>query len=78
MYYCIWLFTWDDSVDEPTGDYSSDMAGADVYRAQTSDFIRKCLGFPSNGSGLPPTQNRLITSFQEFGEAVAKVCTLGM
>jgi hypothetical protein len=77
LFLTIWLFTWDDEIDEPTGSYSEDLESADGYRAQTIDFVLNCLGFGS-ASGLVEPTNRIVGSFRDFGEPLANAYTLGV
>jgi hypothetical protein len=77
LYFAIWLFNWDDEIDEPSGSYSNDPEGAEQYRARTTDFVRKCLNLPGRSAGVDPSQNRIIASFKDIGEPLATACTLG-
>ncbi|PVH82633.1 terpenoid synthase [Cadophora sp. DSE1049] len=40
----IWLFLWDDALDEPTGEYADNFEAAQVYRSETEQFLADCLG----------------------------------
>jgi hypothetical protein len=46
LYFAIWLFIWDDEMDEPTGLYAEDLEGAKRYCVRTTDFALKCLDLP--------------------------------
>ena len=76
LYLTIWLFTWDDEIDEPTGSYSEDLEGAERYRTQTIDFVLHCLGFGDSAAPAEAT-NRIVASFREIGEPLANAYTLG-
>jgi hypothetical protein len=76
LYMTIWLFTWDDEIDEPTGSYSEDLESANGYRAQTIDFVLSCLGFSPASRSVEPT-NRIVGSFRDIGEPMANTYTLG-
>jgi hypothetical protein len=80
LYFAIWLFIWDDEMDEPTGLYSEDLEGAKRYRMRTTDFVLKCLNLPGHGRGpeLEPSQEKIIASFRGIGEPLAKVYTISM
>lgn len=69
LYLTIWLFTWDDEIDEPEGSCSDDLDAASVYRAQTIEFVTHCLGFGS--STTPQPRNKIISSFREWGVPIA-------
>jgi hypothetical protein len=76
LFMTIWLFTWDDEIDEPTGSYSEDLESANGYREQTIDFVLHCLGFGPT-SGLVEPTNRIVGSFRDIGEPLANAYTLG-
>ncbi|ROV92483.1 hypothetical protein VSDG_06727 [Cytospora chrysosperma] len=67
-YLVIWLFTWDDEVDEPTGAYADDQKGAQLYRDQTLQFVGACLGL--SNPGVCP-QSRIVQSFDVIGSALS-------
>jgi hypothetical protein len=78
MFFTIWLFIWDDEIDEPTGYYSDDLAGAEEYRARTTEFVTECLGPHDLPSARPlPAQNKIISSFRDIGAPLAKAYTTG-
>ncbi|KAL7623800.1 hypothetical protein AAE478_005353 [Parahypoxylon ruwenzoriense] len=65
-YFIIWLFIWDDEVDEPPGSYSGDFDRAQIYRDHTLRFVGRCMGIlPGEGDSLP--QNKIIRSFEDIG-----------
>lgn len=68
-YLVIWLFTWDDEIDEPTGAYASDFDGAQTYREHTLRFVGKCLGVATVETELRPL-NRIIQSFDIIGASL--------
>ncbi len=43
----IWLFLWDDELDEPTGQYADNFEAAQKYREETVRFMRSCLRLPA-------------------------------
>lgn len=63
----IWLFTWDDEIDEPTGSCADDFEAAQAYRLETMEFVEHCLGLRT--SNMPPVaSNPIIESFRVIGE----------
>jgi hypothetical protein len=80
LYFIIWLFNWDDEIDEPSGVYADDAAGAQVYRARTFAFVRECLGLEDEGPEqvFSLEENRIIASFRDVGEALGRGYTVGM
>jgi hypothetical protein len=78
MYFIIWLFNWDDEIDEPTGYYSKDLDGAEIYRTRTIHFVLECLGLQDRpATQSSQAQNKIIASFTEIGEPLAKAYTIG-
>lgn len=68
-YLTIWIFTWDDELDEPAGEFSEEFDKAEKYRAHTLQFVGICLGlFPADPSFQP--RNRIIQSFDVIGAAL--------
>ncbi|KAF1817442.1 terpenoid synthase [Eremomyces bilateralis CBS 781.70] len=72
LYMSIWLFTWDDEIDEPGGSCTDDFDAAQAYRKNTIEWVSYCLGL-WKGESAPVPQNRIIESFQEVGEAFRDV-----
>lgn len=70
-YLIIWLFTWDDEIDEPTGEFSDDFDGAQMYRQNTLKFVKSCLGLVPADPSVRPL-NRIIQSFDVIGFALRK------
>lgn len=78
-YLVIWLFTWDDEIDEPTGAFSTDFTGAQAYRERTLRFVGHCLGLNDTSSSLSGgdkhedallPQNEIVQSFDVIGSAL--------
>ncbi|KAJ4393000.1 hypothetical protein N0V93_002204 [Gnomoniopsis smithogilvyi] len=69
-YLVIWLFTWDDEIDEPTGLYTDDAASAQNYRVHTLAFVGACLGLPGFSPSFKP-HSRTVQSFDVIGLALA-------
>ncbi|KAI3395276.1 hypothetical protein diail_1474 [Diaporthe ilicicola] len=69
-YLVIWLFTWDDEIDEPTGSYTDDETSAQTYRNHTLNFVGTCLSLPSVPSSSPGPRNRIVESFDVIGSAL--------
>jgi hypothetical protein len=78
LYFAIWLFIWDDEMDEPTGLYAEDLEGAKRYRVRTTDFALKCLDLPGHTREpeLELSEEKIIASFRSIGEPLAKVFTI--
>lgn len=72
-YFIMWLFIWDDEVDEPTGAYSEDLSGAQTYREQTLRFLEDCMGLATahpREDGRSRSYNHLIQSFDVIGSGL--------
>jgi hypothetical protein len=80
LYFIIWLFNWDDEIDEPCGLYADDLDGAELYRARTFAFVAECLGLESCApdAQFSLAQNRIIASFRDVGEPLRRAYTVGM
>lgn len=72
----IWLFTWDDEIDDPRGSCADDFKVAQVYRTETMNFVEHCLGLVTYE--VPPApSNPIIASFQVIGDHFYDAYTLG-
>ncbi|KAI6709359.1 hypothetical protein JHW43_008131 [Diplocarpon mali] len=47
-YLAIWLFLWDDVLDEPTGEYADNFEAAQSYRKETVQFLADTLGLSAS------------------------------
>ncbi|KAH7031685.1 isoprenoid synthase domain-containing protein [Microdochium trichocladiopsis] len=71
-YLSIWLFTWDDEIDEAEGLYTDDFVAAQRFRADTLRFVRQCLGLvdaQEEGDVRAP-RNQNIQSFDVIGYVI--------
>lgn len=69
-YLVIWLFTWDDEIDEPAGSYTDDETKAQAYRTHTLHFVGTCLGLTSASEPSLVMSNRIVESFDVIGSAL--------
>ncbi|TAQ83097.1 hypothetical protein B7494_g8579 [Chlorociboria aeruginascens] len=67
-YVVIWLFTWDDEIDEPTGSVADDFQGAERYREETEQFVKFCLQLSDKGT--PGQGHPIVQSFRDIGDAL--------
>lgn len=63
----IWLFLWDDELDEPTGVHTNNFETAQKYRAETEQFLRECLKLDNVGKKQELSSYQLVSSFRNFG-----------
>ncbi|KAI1332884.1 isoprenoid synthase domain-containing protein [Xylariaceae sp. FL0255] len=69
-YLVIWLFTWDDEIDEPTGTFSENFNDAQAYRDQTLLFVQESLGLSTGKKTHIRSRNGIIQSFDVIGAAL--------
>ena len=79
LYLVIWLYIWDDEVDQPEGAYADDLQSAESYRQRTSSFVSQCL----QTGECPPLpdlsgEHRIIDSFRDVGRPLAKFYDAGL
>lgn len=72
----IWIFTWDDELDEEDGELWDASEDADIFRADTKEFVRCCLGLEDINIGSTP-RSPMIRNFEVIGSAMRKVYTRG-
>jgi hypothetical protein len=77
LFLAIWLFTWDDEIDEPTGAYSRDLESAEHYRTQTVNRIYQCLGLHAPSGAEDTPTNKIVASFSDIGEQLVKAYSFG-
>ncbi|KAI9705375.1 MAG: hypothetical protein M1820_005205 [Bogoriella megaspora] len=65
----IWLFTWDDEIDEPTGAVADDFDAAQRYREETSNFVELCLGLAVQAHNSAP-RNLIVRSFRDIADGL--------
>lgn len=63
----IWLFLWDDELDEPTGEHANNFETAQEYRKETEQFLRECLRLDETGREQHVGSYQLLRSFRRFG-----------
>lgn len=73
----IWLFVWDDDIDEMDGVLSNNYDAAQEHRRQTTAYIEKTLGLNSFEDDFIPS-SPIIRSFGVIGEALSAAYDLGM
>ncbi|KAG7038968.1 alcohol dehydrogenase [Colletotrichum scovillei] len=69
----LWLFTWDDQIDEKGGHLYDNLEAAHVFRRETLEYVRYCLRLSSDNeaSHEVPT-NYIIAFFKVIGDAVCE------
>lgn len=64
----IWLFLWDDALDEPTGEYADNFEAAQLYREETIQFLADTLGLNTSKEISTIVTYSLFDSFKDFGQ----------
>ena len=66
-FFVIWLFNYDDDIDEPTGQHSGDLESARGVHRTAISFIEHCLGLSKHG-GINTPRNPNISCFKVIGD----------
>lgn len=74
-YLAIWLFLWDDELDDPTGRLSDDMENSQRYRLRTTQFVEQALGLADHNL-VSEELHPFISSFEPIGQALERSYTL--
>lgn len=72
----VWVFTWDDELDEEDGNLWDAGEEAHLFRASTEEYVRRCLGLEDSGVGFEPS-SLIIRKFEIIGTAVRDIYTRG-
>lgn len=75
-YLSIWVFLWDDEIDQTSGSLSGTFEAAQAWRVATVAAITHYLGLGDEPPGLG-TKSNLIKSFSDIGEALCDQYTVG-
>ena len=75
-YLAIWLFLWDDEIDQTSGTLAGDFDAAQAWRSDTLNAVTYYLGL-CEGPLKPSSRSRLIHSFKEIGEALSVYYSVG-
>ena len=78
-FFILWLFIWDDTLDAHDHDLSDDFDGAKIFRQQTTDYIKHCLGLWKESDGPePPCPSVSCSLFKDFSDRVVKKFKQGL
>ncbi|GES64142.1 terpenoid synthase [Aspergillus terreus] len=70
-YISLWLFLWDDQIDDKTGTRHSDMEAARRAHAEVLSYMSYCLQLDSGYPEVKPT-DPLILLFKDIGDALCR------
>ncbi|KAH7313116.1 isoprenoid synthase domain-containing protein [Rhexocercosporidium sp. MPI-PUGE-AT-0058] len=69
----IWLFLWDDALDEPTGEHAENFEAAQLYRAETERFLADCLSLSTSKEISTVVTYPVFDSLKGFGMQLKKL-----
>ena len=72
----IWLFVWDDEIDEMPGALSNDFESAQHFREETTAFVKCCLGLSDSNTQMKAS-SIVIESFRDIGNELCSYYTVG-
>jgi hypothetical protein len=75
-YLSIWLFIWDDEIDESTGTLSHDFSEAQAFRDETVAFVTQSLALDETSARVSPP-SPIIHRFEVIGEALRAAYSTG-
>ncbi|KAK4103288.1 hypothetical protein N658DRAFT_514768 [Parathielavia hyrcaniae] len=74
VFYCVWLFLWDDAIDGADGSEEDGGLAAEEYCRRPVGFVRFCLGLDGTAAAEAPT--KVCGSFAEVGRRLGECCGL--
>ncbi|KAL2044834.1 hypothetical protein N7G274_002609 [Stereocaulon virgatum] len=75
LFILIWLFTWDDDIEEKGGSVHDSLNAADVRREETLQYVTYSLGFKVPESYNVST-SALVVGFESIGNTLCKAFTV--
>ncbi|KAL2061942.1 hypothetical protein VTL71DRAFT_7320 [Oculimacula yallundae] len=69
----IWLFLWDDALDEPTGEHADNFETAQLYRAETEKFLAGCLGLTTSKEASAVVTISVLDSLRGLGDHLKNI-----
>jgi hypothetical protein len=76
VHFTMWVFMWDDEIDEATGTLFNQLNAADNLRKDALRYVRQCLRI-NEVEGEFETDNFIIRSFDVIGQAISEVLDRG-
>jgi hypothetical protein len=83
-YWAMWIFAWDDELDEPTGAYADEWEAAQAFRKETLQFVRRKLGLLGSDAHEQQQQrpavtaNAIVKAFTFVGDQLRAAYSVGM
>lgn len=79
-FWFLWLFTWNDEIDQSTSELFSNLENANKFREESFHYVWYCTGMPTEYNfrfdSNPPT-HKLIRSLDVIGANLQEVYTKG-
>ncbi|QKX52974.1 uncharacterized protein TRUGW13939_00045 [Talaromyces rugulosus] len=75
-YVAIWLFIWDDEIDNATGSMWEDWESAQKFRLDTIQYVEYCLGLAPEDQKDPEPRSSIIRGFEVIGVTIRDSCSL--
>ena len=81
-FWFLWLFTWDDEIDQSTSELFSNLENANKFREESFHYVRYCTGVPTEETykfrfDINPPTHKLIRSLDVIGASLQEVYTKG-
>ena len=81
-FWSLWLFTWDDEIDQSTSELSANLENANKFREESFHYVRYCTGVPNEDTykfrfDINPPANKLIRSVDAIGAELQEVYNKG-
>lgn len=81
-FWFLWLFTWDDEIDQSTSDLFINLDNANAFRRESLHYARYSLGVPNEETDeyrfdVNPPKNKLIRSLDVIGAELREVYDKG-
>ena len=82
-FWFLWLFTWDDEIDQATSELSGNFERANKFREESFHYLRYYTGVPTTDTykfrfDINPPTNRLIRSLDVIGANLQEVYNKGI
>jgi hypothetical protein len=81
-FWFLWLFTWDDEIDQSTSALFINLDDANKFREESFHYVRYCLGVPNEDTHKfqfddNPPKNKIIHSLDVIGAELREVYNKG-
>ena len=82
-FWFLWLFTWDDEIDQSTSEFSGNLEKANKFREESFHYVRYCTGVPTEDTykfrfDINPPTHKIIRSLDVIGVDLQEVYNKGI